>query len=368
MSNLFGKIGKNLSKIKREVSEVTTKYYRTKYYEKKYADLIEKAHIIIQPNEPDYGFFAHVVNICGNMKWAIEQGKKPYVDMSAFPNIYISDEQVGKVNSWELYFEQPFGFTSDELEEIMEYKKAKRLKSLGKERYLYKLNGKKKVIYLIHNYQTMKPLRPDDSSDFLDNEVAIRYWRDFVGKLIKPKEELLANTDALYKELFGTNRPENDKVLGVLLRGTDYSDNRPKNHPIPPTVEEALPRINDVFAKGNYTRIFLATEDIRILDEMKKVFGDVVFCAPQKRVGYTEGKILREIFADESDNNPYLRGFDFITAMLLLSRCDGFMGCRTSGAIMAFLMSKGFEDEFFWNIGRYRTAEYPDELILPDTI
>lgn len=358
------KIKKNIGMIHKGISEVTTVYYRDKYYEKRYADLISQAQVIIQPNEPDYGIFAHVSNICGIIKWAVENGKKPYVDMSAFSNICISDSQIGRVNAWDLYFDQPFKFSDEEIEEIMEYKKAKKIISLGGERYLYKYQGKKKVVVLVRDYQKIKTLRPNDSEEFLTNELAVKYWRSFIHKLIRPKEELKDRVDQLYEELFCSDGHSTEKVLGVLLRGSDYSDNKPKNHPIPPSVKQAIPRIRTIFEEGNYDRIFLATEDTRILGDMKAEFGEVVFYAPQKREGFTNGKVLREMYKDEANNDPYKRGFDYIVAMYLLSKCDGFMGCRTSGAVMAYLLGDHFCDEFFWNLGRYVTEEYPNEFVL----
>ena len=59
--------------------------------------------------------------------------------------------------------------------------------------------------------------------------------------------------------------------------------------------------------------------------------------------------------------NAYKRAweYDYISAIMILSQCDGIMACRTCGAVAAYLFGEEFQDVYFWNLRRYVTDEYP---------
>lgn len=331
--------------IKNTINRVVVKARKT-YYETMHPNLFEDMTCVIQPNHPSFGFFAHYVNIIGILKAEIERGNTPYIDMGYFPNCYLKKENVGKVNTWELYFKQPFEVDGIEIG---------KLTPLDKNVFLNKTNGKKSVVRLIQNYHSYGCFqRPEDTCDFLTNPRAVSWWQKFAHKYTEFNETTKAHIDELHEKLFLSN----ERVLGILLRGTDFSDNKPKNHPIPPTVGEAIPKIREEFVKKQYDRIFLVTEDERIVDKMQEEFGEKVFAAPQKRYGYTNHKFLNEIYAEDQELDSYQMGLDYITAIALLGRCNALMACRTSGAVAAMILADQYEYTYFWNLGRYGTQEY----------
>ena len=71
------------------------------------------------PNEPTYyiirskyatiGLFCYYNFFAGQIKYALERGFVPVIDMQNFPNLYLPNELLGKENSWEYYFRQPLG-------------------------------------------------------------------------------------------------------------------------------------------------------------------------------------------------------------------------------------------------------------------
>ena len=331
--------------MKNTINRLVVKARRT-YYEKVHPKMFKEIPCVIQPNHPSFGFFAHYVNIIGILRAEIERGNTPYIDMGYFSNCYLKKENVGKVNTWELYFEQPFT-----VEGIMVGK----LSSLDKQIFLNKSNGKQSVVRLIRNYHAYGSFqRPEDTCDFLTNSRAVVWWQKFAHKYTRFNETTRNHINQLHEKLFRSN----ERVLGVLLRGTDFSDNKPKNHPIPPTVEEAIPKIQEEFAGKAYDRIFLVTEDNRIVAKMQEEFGEKIFVAPQKRYGYTEHKFLNEIYAEDQELDSYQMGLDYITAIALLGRCNALMACRTSGAVAALILADQYEYTYFWNLGRYGTQEY----------
>lgn len=327
-----------------------------KIYEKKYRKQFDEAGIIIQPCSEGYGFFAHFINICGEIKWGMEKGKKPYVDMATFPNGINRPDEVGKVNAWELFFEQPFSYTEEEFQELMKYRDAPKYWHIGNQKYAFQDGKRKKIVYLIRTHMGGAQ-RPSDAMDFLTNDCAIAYWRAFLKKYIRPSAALNEYIKEIKESVFPK---EQSKILGVLLRGTDFTDNRPWNHPISPTVQEAIPKIREVYKNGKYDYVFLVTEDQRIVEQMTEEFGQILLVIPQHRVGDISGQYLREVYNKTKELDLRKHAYNYVSAIMLLSQCDGIMACRTSGAVTAYLFGDEFQDIYFWNLGRYITDEYPE--------
>lgn len=79
------------------------------------------------------------------------------------------------------------------------------------------------------------------------------------------------------KEIFATREKlfaPNDRVLGVHLRGTDYSGKKPNDYAIPPPNEFAVKVIVEKIRDWKCNKIFLATEDKAIIQFFKDTFGD----------------------------------------------------------------------------------------------
>ena len=52
--------------------------------------------------------------------------------------------------------------------------------------------------------------------------------------------------DEEWKKMF----VETDRVLGVLCRGTDYTSRKPKNHPIQPSIDMVVDKIDSMLVGG----------------------------------------------------------------------------------------------------------------------
>ncbi len=62
---------------------------------------------IIRRIPGEAGLFSYILTVLARIEKAVENGWIPVVDMKNYFNSYISEEEIGKVNSWEYYFEQP---------------------------------------------------------------------------------------------------------------------------------------------------------------------------------------------------------------------------------------------------------------------
>lgn len=63
--------------------------------------------------------------------------------------------------------------------------------------------------------------------------------------------------------------------------------------------------------------------------------------------------VLRRLQEIERDRDEYLRGKEYLTTIVLLSRCNCFIGSRTSGAVGVMMLSSGFEFTYLYDLGRY---------------
>lgn len=285
-------------------------------------------YYIIRRHDPEAGIFSYFIVIAGHLRYALSKGYIPVVDMQNYPNIYLKPELLGKENTWEYYFCQPFGISLEQA-----YSGENVLLSTGSELSPY----------------------PDGSMTFFENRNgSLTEWRMFVKLgLLKLKPELKKEIDDLYNALFS---PE-DRVLGVLLRGTDYSVRKLFNHFIQPQPEYAAAHVADKLKKWNCNKIFLATEDVTIARGFKNFFGDICIMTNRDYVNY-DYQTAAPIgwYHTKRENDYFLRGKDYLTDMGILSKCNSFITGRTCGSMGVMMLAENFENVMAFNLGRYGVA------------
>lgn len=288
---------------------------------------MSKKYMIIKREGKHLGLFSYVITNLGNINYAIKKNMIPVIDMKTYKNAYLKDDQIGEINAWELYFEQPLNVGLDQItsDETIVFEK------------------------IIRN-------RPNDSMRFFKNNKVNNYWSLLRKKYIRLNEKTRIYIEEEYSRLFS-----NQRVLGVLCRGTDYVKLEPFRHPVQPTAEEVIEKSKKVMKKYNCEKIFLATEDMSILKKFENEFGDKLIINKSERFNNTDNNFLADIKFDRP-NDEYLRGLEYLTTIVLLSRCNCLIGGRASGTIGAVLFSEGFEYTYFWNKGRYGTSKWFYEL------
>lgn len=143
--------------------------------------------------------------------------------------MYLKKEQIGKVNAWEFYFQQPCGYS------------------------LVDISRSKSVIWGSGWVEDIFPY--NDVSFLLDKNGEINKWMQVAQTYFRLSDEAQKRVDEV-KELLGEK-----KTLGVLCRGTDYTSNKPRGHHIQPSVNEMCEKIDDVLAQYHCEQIFLGTEE-----------------------------------------------------------------------------------------------------------
>ena len=131
----------------------------------------------------------------------------------------------------------------------------------------------------------------------------------------------------------------NKRMLGVLLRGSDFfiSDMAALAKPVDAKV--AIPCIEKWFREDGYDGIVLATEDADMLEEMKKVFGSKLIAIAQERyrvrqfeTAETIAELEHELMDEETyDIHVEDTTVNYFYALYLLSRCDSFIYSNICG-------------------------------------
>lgn len=219
----------------------------------------------------------------------------PIMDMKTYPNQYMDTDELGKVNTWEKFFEPLSKMGIDEA-----------------------LNSKNAIWgYDSPNYLT------NYKEDYDIDAMHIAY-----EKYIYLKPNVQKYIDCEYERILHAYR----KPLGVLIRGTDMNQLKLKNHPIQPSMEEMAEIAENYYKEWNCDIIYLSTEDEKIYRYFKATFGEKVVSTNQHRFENTGEKWLAEIEIFREDDK-FLRGLEYLTTIFLLSKCDNMIGSLCCGTL-----------------------------------
>lgn len=272
------------------------------------------------------GLFSYVVHVLGFVRYAHRHNLIPVVDMQTYKNTYLTDEYVDIYNAWEYFFEQPYKVRLCDLEnkdiEVFDTQDPK-------------CNGLLKMPWW-------------DWECFDESSMTCKMWRAYTSKYIRLSGQAQQMVTSAYSRSFN----KNDRVLGVLCRGTDYARYKPKDHPVQPTAEMVIDKANELIKKYNYNKVFLATEDKDIYEKFKVFFGDILISFQQNQIRYDGIAWINNTLPD-SQQEKVTHGMNYLVSMAILANCNGFIAGRTSGSIGVMLMSKGFEYSYFWDLGFY---------------
>lgn len=288
----------------------------------------DKTFYVICRNDKAGGAWSLLVQMLTHFAYAIDNGYVPIVDMKNFRNQYVSDEDFRKVNIWERFFEQPFGYTLDDI------------------------SRSKNVIISSAFCPDMKYFM-GLGSNIWDDEAKLSFMQGFFIKYVRFSKFTQDYIDTEVNKVFGNNR----KVIGVLCRGTDYIVDRPAFHNIQPTPGQVIDDVRKVMEDDGCDAVFLATEDQDIFDEFSKAFGNKLFSIAQNRIRKKamSGKEWlsaerSRLFPEEDKNMSFL---SYFTSTYILSQCDYFFAGRNAGSAGVLIMPHNFSKCVLYKLGRY---------------
>lgn len=136
------------------------------------------------------------------------------------------------------------------------------------------------------------------------------------------------------------------KTLGVHVRGTDYNIGF-ANHPVAISPNKILEAVIERFSTEKYEQIFLATDDVNVLDLFKNEFAErLVFYSDTTRSDDNLGAQTKHV------NRPlhyYKLGLEVLRDVYTLASCDGLV-CGLSHVACAARYIKSAKKERFEDI------------------
>ncbi len=149
------------------------------------------------------------------------------------------------------------------------------------------------------------------------------------------------------------------RVLGVLVRGTDYILVNGNNDRKMATAEMIIPIVDSWMKKYNYEVVFLATEDLDILNCFKEHFGHKMIVISQNRYSIKDmigDKLLADIEKGEDEDNSILIDdtTNYVFALFILANCESFI---CSGLCNGYDLTVGINEGKFEHIGLFSKGE-----------
>jgi hypothetical protein len=261
----------------------------------------------------EYGYFnaCFLENMMSLMVYALSHGY--------LPHIHLKDRGKGWTN-WSSFFEQPFLTSSD-----VEYDC---------------------VCAINQGYFHPQFNTPYKKAD-------LRLWCKVYDRLVRLNHVTLEYVNDEYHRLFLPHT----RMLGVICRGTDYIKLKPQGHPVQPSVPQVIKRSEELMRVYNLDKIYLATEERAIHQQYEDAFPGRIIV--NKRQYYDEifnSSDMSYIYQVQfnRDNDIYLKGLEYLSSLLLLSKCDVLLGGNCGGACAALYMNNmKYEHVELFDLGLY---------------
>lgn len=141
-----------------------------------------------------------------------------------------------------------------------------------------------------------------------------------------------------------------EKILGIHIRGTDFRA-RYDNHPIYLEEKDCFKAIDPMLEKGVYSKLFIATDDNRILKSFINRYGEKLCYYEDVERGSKNQSVAFSI--KNRKNHKYLLGLEVLRDMYSLSMCSGLIAGISQVAVCA-------------QINKLARGEHYDELKIID--
>ncbi|MCM1235850.1 MAG: hypothetical protein NC489_37640 [Ruminococcus flavefaciens] len=218
--------------------------------------------------------------------YARKKGYIPVVDGLTHTTTLHEEDEVGKVNIWEKFFEQPDAYNMKDIR---------------------------------HSKNVILSCRPYVSCDSR---------QEYKKIVMKPElKEIL--------DRFAGGLKEYKKILGVHYRGTDYNNGRIRLHSIQPTVEQMISVVKEKMYEWNlmdgedFDGIFLCTESKDAVPMFYDAFGDMLIVQDLER--WPSDIQYAAIYAAENFKSKYDWAAGYWVDILALSQCDSLISCLCVG-------------------------------------
>lgn len=282
------------------------------------------------------GLFCDLLAFIRWVYFAEMMGYTPVIDMQNVPNMYLEEEQTGRINAYEYFYRQPAGMS------VEEAYRARELFFVNRLDCPYSFTLRQKWAYR----------RATAVKDWVYGENRAKHfalYKRLYDTYFVPSDEAAAFVDARWRELI---RP-GERVLGLLCRGSDYFSKKPYRHQIQPTVEQIIGKVNEHIVRYPVDKIFVATEDAVILEELRAAYGGRLVYIDCPRLTARQGESVAEAFARQGVDRR-LNGLYYFASISCLARCDYLIAGKTMATqFIRTMRDTDFKTEFYWDLGRY---------------
>lgn len=272
----------------------------------------KKGIMLIENGNSDYQTFnaSFLQNMVSLMSYSIVKGYLPHIDLK--------NRKDGWIN-WETFFEQPFNTQKGDVTIVCD-------------RTDYVLSG---------NFRTVYQPR------------TLRLLCDLFKHLVRLNQETKEYINKDYTSIINPDM----KVLGVCCRGTDYLKLRPAYHPIQPDIKDIILEAQKLIGEYGFSHIYLATEEEDYDILFRKIFGDMVITNKRHYIGqkfHSQGLSWCHQVNLGIKNESYIKGLEYLSSMVILSRCKGLIGGNCGGSKLALMLSNlDYEYWHLWDLGLY---------------
>jgi len=111
-------------------------------------------------------------------------------------------------------------------------------------------------------------------------------------------------------------------------------------------------KVDEIFREYRCTKIFIGTEDKIIYQQFKNKYGDCVVTNRKRFIHYGGEKSIGKWILDNVEDLKE-EGMEYLITILILCRCNCFIGGLTSGTVGVMLLHDEFEYKYIFDLGLY---------------
>ena len=295
----------------------STKYSSTLFNEKKICSENKKFAILRRTSCEACGLFSYYIVHLGCIINYLKHGYIPILDVGSFSNI-LSGNNNPEDNPWEEFFNQPCGYTLDDVVKMKD----------------------------VEIFECECVLDMPDEKTVYSKPIMLNYHHIIQEKYMSVNRNILKEAKKIWYKLFRHSK----NVLGIFVRGTDYSSLQPGGHSRQPSIDIIINDTITMDKQNKYDYIFLGTEDDEIRNAFIKKFGKKLkYLVPKDKLVYDSGYLTysKNVFGNMDFSKTYL------LSIVILSKCIDIISSRTSGAAGVFIISNGFRNKLVYYLGEY---------------
>ncbi|MCM1262521.1 MAG: hypothetical protein NC313_07335 [Butyrivibrio sp.] len=284
---------------------------------------------VIRYHSMETGLISIYFSILIEIEYALRHGYVPFIDLQNNTTQYTTGELIqGTRNAWEYFWSQPSKYSIDEIYS------SKNVILSGKNIQADKEKHNGEIYQLYKNY---------DFNNFDDTHKLY----EFIKRNMDVKPYIYERVKSIWKEHFAQG-----KIIGVFIRGTDYTAFCPKGHPVQPSKEQLYEKVMMLRKKYLESKVFLVTEDEKIYVFLKEKLQGALIEIDDIRFSQYRGD---DYIYKYCKGNTYQIGLCYLTKLLLLSKCHYLVASIANGSKFANIMNDNhYEERVILDLGVYK--------------